>query len=250
MKYLNEYIKVAPMSLAFWRVLEANALGKVKLSRPILDIGCGFGEFSGVFFKSFVEVGVDISERDLLLAKEKQKYKKLILADARQLPFPNNKFKSVISISVLEHIPEVETVFPEIFRVLQPGGIFTFTVPTSVLNDALILPPPRGWWLKVYHWSFKHKVILPKNTWINWCKKAGFEIKESSGTISRKQLLAFQAGLPLALPSQIHRLFFTKRLIVLTSFRRWLLRKVIYILGETSTPSDANIIIIAQKPKS
>ncbi|WP_417388003.1 class I SAM-dependent methyltransferase [Gimesia sp.] len=43
-------------------------------------------------------------------------------ADAKQLPCENHSFDGVISNSLIHHIPEPQTVFAEIKRVLKPGG--------------------------------------------------------------------------------------------------------------------------------
>ena len=57
------------------------------------------------------------------------------VADARALPFDNEKFDLVTSMSVFEHIaPETDGEIPavrELARVLAPGGIALLTVPFS-----------------------------------------------------------------------------------------------------------------------
>ena len=45
------------------------------------------------------------------------------------MPFPDAHFATVVSNSVLEHIPDVEPVVREVARVLKPGGWFHFCVP-------------------------------------------------------------------------------------------------------------------------
>jgi len=100
--YFEKYLDIAPFSLALWRAVEAKELKLVKeltkYQRPILDIGCGFGEFSGVFFTSTIEVGIDISPNDLLKAAQGKTYKNLYVEDARKLSFSNKTFYTVISI--------------------------------------------------------------------------------------------------------------------------------------------------------
>jgi SAM-dependent methyltransferase len=55
----------------------------------------------------------------------------LEVQDARHLTYPDAWFDRVFSISVLEHIPDDgdAQAMQEIARVLQPGGVFTLTVP-------------------------------------------------------------------------------------------------------------------------
>jgi len=53
--------------------------------------------------------------------------------DALNLTYPNNHFDRVISISVIEHINGVgdSQAIKEIWRVLKPNGLFSFTVPVK-----------------------------------------------------------------------------------------------------------------------
>ena len=116
-KYLRRFLSITPISVAVWRAVEAKYLATVKLNRPILDIGCGFGEFAQGFFDSKIDVGIDIAVKDLAMARRCGKYKKLILADARYLPFKDGSFPSIFSISTLEHITKPRKVIKEAYRV-------------------------------------------------------------------------------------------------------------------------------------
>src|SRR5262249_15994716 len=48
----------------------------------------------------------------------------LVLADAKQLPFPDDSFGAVISNSIVHHIPDPRAVFAEAVRVCESGGLF------------------------------------------------------------------------------------------------------------------------------
>jgi SAM-dependent methyltransferase len=45
------------------------------------------------------------------------------------LPVPDQSFESIFCCSVLEHMPEPWRAFPELFRVLKPGGAIILSVP-------------------------------------------------------------------------------------------------------------------------
>lgn len=47
---------------------------------------------------------------------------RLLLTDAKRLPFPDGSFDAVMSNSIVHHIPEPLAVFREIRRVLKPSG--------------------------------------------------------------------------------------------------------------------------------
>ncbi|MGL4858865.1 MAG: glycosyltransferase, partial [Enterobacteriaceae bacterium] len=49
--------------------------------------------------------------------------------DVMNLSFPDNAFDRVLSLDVLEHIPEPERAFRELYRILKPEGVLLFSVP-------------------------------------------------------------------------------------------------------------------------
>ncbi|MBI2641224.1 class I SAM-dependent methyltransferase, partial [Candidatus Roizmanbacteria bacterium] len=103
-EFFRRYLRISPLGLALWRSVEARHLATVKLERPILDIGCGWGEFAEAFGKK-IDMGIDIAPRDLYVAAKGGMYENLTLADARDLPFSDSSYSSIISISTFEHIP-------------------------------------------------------------------------------------------------------------------------------------------------
>jgi SAM-dependent methyltransferase len=51
----------------------------------------------------------------------------VIMGDAAAMPFPSGRFSSVVSFTMLHHVPSRELqdkVFREVWRVLKPGGTF------------------------------------------------------------------------------------------------------------------------------
>ena len=46
----------------------------------------------------------------------------LVCADAMQLPFEPGTFDAIVSMDVLEHIPDDALALREFYRVLKPGG--------------------------------------------------------------------------------------------------------------------------------
>lgn len=47
---------------------------------------------------------------------------RLVLTDAKRLPFPDRSFDAVMSNSIVHHLPDPLPAFREIARVLRPGG--------------------------------------------------------------------------------------------------------------------------------
>ncbi len=256
-KYFARYLKVAPLSHALWRSVEAQELAKYKLEKPILDLGCGFGEFAGVFFSSQIEVGLDIDEKEIEKAAQGGKYKKTVIADARNLPFGDNSFQTIISVSTLEHIPDNFQVFKEAKRVLKPGGKFIFMSPAEEFMRSLLLVKFLNFlglgkvseiYCRLLNRAFKHVFIPPEKTWVSQTTRAGLQIEKVEGTIPRIALWIWEAGLIFALPSQITKLIFGSRLVLFPKLRFILFKPLIPFIK--SDPNfRANIVVVATKPK-
>src|SRR5579872_1219831 len=170
-KYIRRYLERAPIALALWRSIEAKYVATSPLISPVLDIGCGFGEFAEVFFEKPIDVGLDIDYREITHAMKTGKYISYTLADARAMPYPNNSFQTVLSISTLEHIEHPEKVIGEAYRVLRPGGTMVLTIVIDKLNDYIFYGPlfsklgMKGigkFYTTTYNKVFKHITLRSK----------------------------------------------------------------------------------------
>jgi ubiquinone/menaquinone biosynthesis C-methylase UbiE len=118
--------------------------------KVILNIGCGFGWFELHAIKKGAKkiVGIEITEEDLRVAKNKVKHKNVHfkVGSAIDLPFKDNSFDSVVSWEVIEHIPKntEAQMFKEIARVLKPKGKLFISTPSNHLATTLLDP---AWWL-------------------------------------------------------------------------------------------------------
>ncbi len=88
-----------------------------------LDLGCGTGNYTAELYRrGFDVVGLDASEKMLEIARKKLPQVSFVHGDAYQLPFPDESFDVVLSVTMFEFIHEPEKVVSEIHRVLKPGG--------------------------------------------------------------------------------------------------------------------------------
>jgi arsenite methyltransferase len=130
--------------------------GAIDYSKPqkgeiCLDLGSGRGTdvlrmAEDVGKEGFV-YGIDISDGMLKTAEntaEKLKVKnvKFIKANLEKFPLEDNSIDLVISNCTINHAPDKQLVWNEIFRVLKPGGRFvvsdifsTLPVPEKYKND-------------------------------------------------------------------------------------------------------------------
>jgi ubiquinone/menaquinone biosynthesis C-methylase UbiE len=253
--YLANFLKIAPLSHALWRAVEALSFDRVDYRSPILDLGCGFGEFAGVVFGK-VETGVDINKKDLEIALKDGKYRKVVWADARKLPFKNRTYSTVMAVSVLEHIENPEIVIKEISRVLKKGGVIAFSVPTSEISRHLLMPKIlvffglRGAarkYIDLHKRAFKHVSLKSSAWWKKTLQEANFQIIRHEGTISPTLLKLHEFFLISAFPSQFSKLFFGKRLIISTGMRSRLLPIFFSRFVRIDKNSKINVFIIARK---
>lgn len=257
-KYFRRYLRIGPLALALWRSVEAKHLSRVDLKRPILDLGCGFGEFAVAYAEEPIDMGVDINSRDLYVAAKTKKYKNLTLADARDLPFPNNSYGSIFSISTLEHIENSDKVLKEAYRVLKPGGLIFLTLETDEVDSATFYRPLMkkiglsslsNFASKRYNALFHREVLLPKSVWKKKIEKAGFKVETFQDIISHEVNRLFDIWLVTAWPSMLLKPFLGKRVVFRPKFMEDMLTKryLKYVLKEEK--EGTNLLIIARKPR-
>ncbi|GGE81989.1 class I SAM-dependent methyltransferase [Sphingomonas prati] len=98
----------------------------------ILDFGCGVGRLARMF-KGFSGeyVGVDVHQQSIEWMQGALPYVEAYQTTPRQpLPFPDNHFDCVVSISVFTHMNEADQRFylSELKRVTKSGGTLLLTV--------------------------------------------------------------------------------------------------------------------------
>lgn len=93
--------------------------------KSMLDLGCGTGFIIDLIHDQFDEIfGVDITPAMLKQVNLHGGKVKLHVAQAESTPFADQSFDMVTAYSFLDHLPTLEPVFKEIYRVLKPGGVF------------------------------------------------------------------------------------------------------------------------------
>lgn len=255
--YLRRYLRRAPAALALWRSIEARHFASVPMRRPILDVGAGFGEFGRAFFEEPAAIGLDISRRDLGICRAAAIYLSLIQGDARALPFADASFNTVMSVSVLEHIPGVDPFFGEAYRVLRPGGTLVFSVPLADMDAYMLFPPVArrlglsglaDAYVRRVHGAFKHVNLHEPEFWLGHVARSGFEVIEQRRIISRAATRLFDLGLPTALISQVGRLRTGRRAVwhpePLVSVWTAALRGIV----DAPERDGSNLLVVAQRP--
>lgn len=105
-------------------------LARAVPSGEVLDLGCGPGHVGRYLHDRGVPVcGLDISQEMIRLAGELNPGIAFHRGDMRALPFPSGAFAGVVAFYSIIHLDpaELEPVFTELRRVLQPGGLLALT---------------------------------------------------------------------------------------------------------------------------
>ncbi len=95
--------------------------------KKVLEIGVGLGSDHQQFAENqCILHGCDLTERAIFYTKERLSLfnlsSELRVADAENLPYPDENFDMIYSWGVIHHSPDTPKAIEEIFRTLKPGG--------------------------------------------------------------------------------------------------------------------------------
>ena len=253
---LRSYLREAPLAAAVWRSNEAAALSTVPLVAPVLDVGCGFGEFGriGLGYDLQIDLGIDIDRGELVRAREAP-YRSLVQCDARCMPIAPESFASAFSVSTLEHIPDVTRVFGEVARVLWPGAAFAFTVPIESMARNFLggritrLAGSRAFaaYDARVNALLTHVNVWPAERWIALAEGAGLRVERQQVHVSPAATIAFETLLPAAFASRMVKRV-TGRRIPHPAFAVRAIEPLVRRLVAEEADGGSNLLIVARKP--
>ena len=244
---LWRHLRDLPAFRALLRAVEASFYGDLPLPRPVLDLGCGDGHFASVAFDGPLEAGFDPWWGPLTEANRRQAYHVLAQAAGARMPYPDDFFATVVSNSVLEHIPRVQPVLAEAARVLQPGGWFYFCVPgpdfSSFLSigralDRLGLHPLGEAYRRFFNRISRHWNCDGAEVWTRRLEMAGLHAVRWWSYFPRRALVALEWGHYLGLPSLVCKKL-TGRWVLWPSWPNlWLTERLVRPLYEEALSPD------------
>jgi 2-polyprenyl-3-methyl-5-hydroxy-6-metoxy-1,4-benzoquinol methylase len=128
-------------------------------SQPVLDIGCGRGEFLDACKAAGIEAkGFDVNERSVADLQKRG-------LDAVLAPIPqcfegikHGSIGTVLAMHVVEHLPveHLFALFAQAARVLRPGGLFMIETP----NAESIVVSASDFWRDPTHIAPRHPAAL------------------------------------------------------------------------------------------
>lgn len=139
--------KVSPMGARGWGNQQVLYYSDFNDNDICLEIGCGYSYFI-LILSLFAKKVYGIDSFSWEFEKERTLWYKdienfefgdvgIIVGNASKLPFPDNYFDKIYTISALEHFQEddIEKCCREVYRTLKPGGVFTGTVDYNPISE-------------------------------------------------------------------------------------------------------------------
>jgi cyclopropane fatty-acyl-phospholipid synthase-like methyltransferase len=121
-------------------------LARLPAGSRVLDLGCGSGiPATQAIAEHHTAVGVDVSARQVELARANVPAAEFRRADILDLEFPPESFDAVVAFYTLDHIPreQLPSLLTRLGHWLRPGGFLLFT---AEVDDQ---PGIVGQWLGV-----------------------------------------------------------------------------------------------------
>lgn len=146
------YFRLSPHPAFFNRFYFRSRLKKIKKltgadPSPILDVGCGWGDFLQVVKDNrFPYLGIDVSEEAIKICLSKKLNCRAI--DIASLESKQQgKYSAITLFQVIEHLKNPLPVLKSAFKLLKKGGLILLTTPNN-----------NAWSRKIFgaRWSVHH----------------------------------------------------------------------------------------------
>lgn len=255
---LWQHLKTLPYFRALLRAVEARFYEDIELAAPVLDLGCGDGHFAAIAFADRPPmIGIDPWWPPLRESARRNAYRAAIQSAGAAMPFPSELFATVVSNSVLEHIPDLDPVLAEVQRVLKPGGRFVFCVPSD--NFLRFLSIARGLqraglgglgsaYQRFFNRISRHYHCDDPAAWAERLARAGLSIERHWYYFSPGALAALEWGHYFGVPSAVAKKLTGRWIIAPAHWNLWLTDRIVRRYYEEALPErGAYLFFIARK---
>lgn len=103
--------------------------------KVVLDLGCGEGYGAKMLKEAGAKkvIGIDVDREVIGQANKNYSSTKVSFqtGDAQKLTFKDKSFDLVVSLELIEHLPDYRRYLKEVRRVLKPGGVFVLSTPNK-----------------------------------------------------------------------------------------------------------------------
>jgi SAM-dependent methyltransferase len=254
---IDRFAGATPWAYALFRASECKALAALEIVRPVLDLGCGTGDFAAWALDAPVEAGVDLSRGRLRLARERGGHLSVAQTDAAALSFADQNFGSVIAVSVCEHLADAQGALAETFRVLRPRGRFIATIVLNDIHEHLFYPrlfqTLRLRWLanlylRLHDHVFHHIALHSREEWEKMVVAAGFGLVVSRKIVSPRLTRWFDFWLITAWPYKLMQWIGVQPFVWRPKSLRKLCWKWFPAIDEEYEEEGSVLLVVAEKP--
>lgn len=214
--YLRAHLREEPQFRAMLRAVESQLWDETQIEAPVIDLGCGDGQYAQATFAGQIDAGIDPHGPSIREARQRGVYRLPVWGSATKLPFPDGSFQTAISNSSLEHIPDIESALREAARVLRPGGRLIFCSPSHRFAEMLAIPT----WARAFGltrlaqryetWFNRHSAhfhTYSADQWRDLLNRCGFETESQRYYMTQQAHRIFDISHYLGIPRLIsHRL--------------------------------------------
>lgn len=188
---MNAYEEVSKLyphapSMSIWRSWELAAYRRYELPTPILDVGCGDGQYFKLVWPTISDVvGIDINPAVVNSAIASGVYNSVLQVSATDISLQRESFSSVFANCSLEHMDNLSEVLIKINEMLRKDGQFLLSIVTDKFIEWTTLPElvlltneaAKAESIKNHYSAYHHLVTaLPPIGWANKLEEAGFEV--------------------------------------------------------------------------
>lgn len=121
--------------IVIFKAIEIEAAIATGLHGRGLDLGCGNGRTGiALLNNSAIDELHGIDRSPYFAAFDR--YASYVVGDACQLPYPSDSFDFVVSLGVIDHVPDLHAILLEANRVLRTGGRLVFIIQTTLFRES------------------------------------------------------------------------------------------------------------------
>jgi cyclopropane fatty-acyl-phospholipid synthase-like methyltransferase len=124
-----------PLQVRRWFLGEV--LSRLGEGSSVLELGCGPGTDAAELSARRRYVGVDLSQVQLSIARQRLPHATFVVGDFTSITFRPNSFDGVVAFYAFNHVPQKQLAptFERTFAWLRPGGRLMASVLTSEAED-------------------------------------------------------------------------------------------------------------------